>query len=316
MRRILPIFIGFFFLFIQSCYGLEITFKPTAKVDGISVSLSDVAEFNTHSDLAKALGSQIISQSPAPGRDILLQTANIKNYLINSLQIPESVQWRGPVTILVHRKSIHVGPDKIGSIIADFLKKQQNKLPDAKIRFIPTSLPLPFMLPTGDLSWEVLPSNPGILKSSSISIIFSVDGHVRKNISISGNMEAMAPVVVAASSIPRGQVITSDKISILTRDIADTDSPYLDQKEIIGKKTKRLIREGSIIEHSWVDIPPMVTRGQVVKIVLNSGALHVSTDGIAKMNGVKNQFIRVRNLSSHKLLYCRVTAPGTVEVRL
>jgi flagella basal body P-ring formation protein FlgA len=60
----------------------------------------------------------------------------------------------------------------------------------------------------------------------------------------------------------------------------------------------------------------MVARGQMVKIVLISGALRVTATGIASMNGVKNQVIRVRNISSRKLLYCRVLAPGIVEVRL
>ncbi len=316
MMRLIVFFFGFFFFFIQSCYGLVITFKPLAKVDGISVSLSEIAQFNVKSELTTALGSQIVSQSPAPGRDIILQTANIKSYLVNSLQIPDSVSWKGPVTILVHRRGVQIGPEKIQTIISGYLTKRQNDLPDAKIHFIPNSLPLPFILPTGDLSWEVIPSNPGVLKSSSISIIFSVDGHIRKNIAVSGRIEAMAPVIVAAATIPHGGIITKNSISILTRDIADTDSPYVDLKELVGKKTKRVIREGSIIEHSWIDIPPMVARGQVVKIVLSSGALRVTATGIAKMNGVKNQVIRVRNISSHKLLYCRVTAPGIVEVRL
>jgi len=316
MMRSITLITGIFFLLLQSCYGLEITFKPLTKVNGISISLADIADFDVKSDLTVALGSQIISQSPSPGRNILLQTANIKNYLINSLQIPDSVHWSGPATILIHRNGVSIGPEKIQSIISRFLQKKRNALPDAKIRFIPSSLPLPFILPTGNLTWEVIPSSPGIISSSSISIIFSVDGHVRKNISVAGRIEALTPVIVAATSIPHGDVITADKVKTLTKDIADCSSPYLDLKELIGKKTKRIIREGSIIEHSWIDIPPMVARGQIVKIVLNSGALHVTTTGIAKMNGTINQVIRVRNISSRKLIYCRVAAPGIVEVRL
>jgi len=316
MIRILLLYLASFLLFSQSCFGLEVTFRPKAAVDGVSITLKDIVNFDTDSELSKALGSQIISVAPSPGRNILLQSEKVKNYLLNTLPIPDNVQWRGPATILVHRNGITIGPDKIESIVAEFIRNRQNNLPQAKIRFIPKSLPLPFILPAGNLTWEVIPSDPGILSSSSISIIFYVDGHVRKNMAIQGKIRAMAQVLVAISSIPRGNVITADRIRIHTKDISDSKSPFLDPKELIGKKANRTIREDSVIEHSWIDIPPMVERGQVVKIILNSGALHLTTKGVAKMNGGKGQMVRVRNINSKKLIYCRVAAPGIVEAQL
>jgi flagellar basal body P-ring formation protein FlgA len=306
----------FFFSFVQTCHGLEVTFRPSATVQGVSVSLADIADFDVQSDLSKALGSQIVSPSPPPGREIQLQTGNLRQYLTSSLSVPASVIWNGPETIRVHRQGISVGPEKIQSIIAEFLQKHRKDLHEAEIRFAPTSLPLPFILPPGNLTWEVIPSNPGILSSTSISLIFNVDGHVRKNMAIAGHIEALAPVAVAASSVQRGSIMTPEDIHVVVRNFADSSSPCFDPRDIIGKKANRTIKEGSVIERAWIDIPPMVARGQMVKILLNSGELHLSTTGIANMDGTKEQIIRVQNINSKKLIYCRVKAPGIVEVQL
>jgi flagellar basal body P-ring formation protein FlgA len=305
-----------FLSFAQTCSGLEVTFRPSATVEKVSVSLADIADFDDQSELAQALGSQGIASSPAPGQEILLQTGNLRQHLITTLSIPASVQWNGPAVVRVHRNGISIGPEKIQSIIAEFLQKRRNDLPEAEIRFIPASLPLPFVLPTGDLSWEVIPSNPGILTSSSISLIFTVDGHVRKNMAILGRIEALAPVSVAVSSLRKGETLTPELVQVATRDIAESSSPCLDPREIIGKKINHAIKEGSVIERSWLDFPPMITRGQIVKIILNNGDLHVATTGTANMNGTKDQLIRIQNNTSKKIIYGRVKAPGIVEVQL
>jgi flagellar basal body P-ring formation protein FlgA len=312
------IFLSFclFLSLAQACYGLEVTFKPAASVEDTSVTLADVADFDIQSDLAKALGSQVIASAPAPGQEILLQTGTLRQHLTTTLSIPTSVQWNGAATIRVHRKGISIGPEKIQSIIAEFFQKHRNDLPEAQLHFIPASLPLPFILPSGELTWEVFPSNPKILSSSSISLIFSVNGHVRKNISIFGHIEALAPVAVAVSTIQRGSVLTADQVHVLTRDIAETNSPCIDPRDIVGKKTNRTIKEGTVIERAWLDFPPMIIKGQMVKIILNNGDLHIATAGMANMNGTKDQIIRVQNITSKKMIYCRVMAPGIVEVQL
>ena len=125
----------------------------------------------------------------------------------------------------------------------------------------------------------------------------------------------MAPIAVAASTIERGATVEQQQIHLVTMNIAENSSPCLDPRDIIGKKANRVIKEGTVIEHAWIDTPPMVTSGQAVKIVLNNGGLHLETTGIANINGAKDQIIKVMNVSSKKILDCRVTAPGIVEVQ-
>jgi flagella basal body P-ring formation protein FlgA len=298
----------------ETCQGLEVTFRPSAAVDGASVTLADIADFDGQSDLAQALQTQIVSQAPPPGKDSMLRAAEIIRDLTRTVQVPDSVTWKGSATIKVYRNGISIGPEKIQSIIAEFLQKNRENQPATEVRFLPGSLPLPFMVPAGNIHWTVTPSNPGILASTSMTIIFSVDGVVRKNITVFGRIEALAPTTVAVTTIPRRSVLTAEQLQVVTKNIAEVSSPCPDPGELVGKKINRNVAEGAVLDRSWIDIPPMVTRGQTVKIVLNKGNLQVATEGIANMNGMKDQIIRVQNVTSKKMLSCRVTAPGIVEV--
>ena len=315
-KYILPLLCLAFSVY-SNCYGLEIRLRPSAEIKGVSITLADLADFDEQSsDLARAVGSQIVSSSPPPGQDVTLQAAELQRGLRTSLDVPDSVEWTGSAQVRVHRDGMIVGPDKTKTIISEFLQKHQADLPAAEVQFVPNSLPLPFILPVGNLTWDVIPSHPGILTSTTMSIIFSVDGRVRKNIAIQGHLEAIAFVAVASSTIKRGSIIGPDQVRMIKQDIANCAYPCFESNEIIGEKSNRDIKEGSIIERVWVDIPPMVARGQTVKIILNNGVLHLTTMGVARADGSKNQVIQVANSSSNKIVSCRVTAPGIVEVQL
>jgi flagella basal body P-ring formation protein FlgA len=61
---------------------------------------------------------------------------------------------------------------------------------------------------------------------------------------------------------------------------------------------------------------PVVRSGERVKIIITSGSMILTATGLAYSDGQINQMIRVQNLRSRKIVYCRVAAPGLVEVLL
>ncbi len=316
MVRLIPFLLSILFLSISTCFGLEIEFRALPTVTTNSVTLADIADFNETSELTKALGTQIVAQSPSPGNTITLDSLQLKKNLLSKHAFPPAVVFKGASKIQVTREGMEVGTTEILSFIDAFLHNHKDELPRADIRFIPKALPLPFMLPVGKISLEVIPSSPSILGSSRFALIFKVDGRVRKNMSVSGKIEALAPVVVATTTIKKATILTSNHIQMQMTDIAHLRTPCLSPNDILGKRTKRTIKAGSVINLSNVDFPPLIQRGQLVKIILHQGGMLLSATGIARMNGKKDQIIRVQNSSSNKLIYCRVAAPGLVEVHL
>jgi flagella basal body P-ring formation protein FlgA len=186
---------------LQTADALEITFNPSGSVDDSVIKLGDIVNFDEETDMTRALATLTVGQSPAPGEQTSLRSLSIKDYLVSSQSLPQDIRWTGSPTITVHRQGMNIGSEKILAIIAEFIKKNQNNLPEAEIRFVPASLPLPFILPTGDLTYEVIPSNPDIISSSRFSIIFRIDNSVVKNMSVRGNMEALTQVVVSVGSM-------------------------------------------------------------------------------------------------------------------
>lgn len=316
MRRQLLFITLFVSLFSSPCHGLEILFSPSAEVTTHSITLGDIATFSEDTELTRSLQTQLVGQAPSPGQTVTLKSVDLKNGLVRKLSLPKTILWKGPPRITIHRLAMEVTPSELIGHIMKFLQTHSSELPEAKITFIPKKLPLPFLLPKGILEVEVLPSNRGILKSTSFTLILKVDGRVRKNLSLPGKIQALAPVAIATTTMRKGAVITPAHVKLEMADLGKLRKPIHSLESVVGKRTKRTIRAGAPLELSHIEFPPLIKKGDLVKIFLRHGALQLTATGIAKMNGAKDQIIRVMNHSSRKTIYCRVTAPGLVEVTL
>ena len=294
----------------------EIIFKQTADVDDAVIRLGDVANLGEKTELTQALATLTVGQAPPPGEPIVLRAQTIQHALLTGKAVPEDTAWSGSPAITVNRLGVTIGPDRIMTIIADYIHDQKKNLPEAEVKFIPTSLPLPFQLPKGELATEVIPSNPGILGSSRFSLIFRVGNEVVKNMSVRGKIEAIANVVVTGQALPKGSILKPELLSTAPTDISDLVAPQFEPNDLTGMKLTRSLRAGSPVLAGMVESLPVVRRGEKVKIFLNSGSMHISATGFAFTDGRIDEMIRVQNLSSNKLIYCRVAAPGLVEVLL
>ena len=307
-----------FLLLSISCpsYGLDIIFSSQADISGPTTTLGDIAVLSDDTELARALSSQIVGQSPRPGQLTSFDSRQVISSIIKDNGPLDSVFWKGASNVQVKRKAITITPGKILEIIADYIADNQARLPQSTINFKPESLPIPFPLPTGNLTWNVIPSNPGIIGSTRFTIIFEVDDRVRKNYSIRGHTEAIAPVVVAKRRLKYGDIITPDAVGLASRDISRINHYILDPDIVIGSSIKRALKSGAPVDGDSFEQPPVVRRGEFVKIIVNHSGLVLTATGIAKKNGKKNEIIRVKNTSSNKLIFCRVHAPGLVEVKI
>ncbi len=314
MTRIL---LTFFLLlgFIGKVQAIEITFNQQAFVDDASIRLGDVAQFNETSPLSEALASQNIGQSPEPGENLILLSQNIRqNFLAANRSLASEISWNGSATVLINRRGVLFDGNRIQAIIEEFLLSNKKILPDAIITFHPNTLPLPFTLAKGELTYEVIPSNPGILSSSSFSIIFKVDDKVVKNMSVRGKIEAMGKVVVAAESLKKGLILGPQHLKIMACDISELSNPVLDPQSLLGMQLTQTLSAGSPVLQSQVDTLPIVHKGQKVRIVVQSGALHLTASGLAHTDGKLDQTIKIQNINSNKMVLGRVTGPGVVEV--
>lgn len=196
----------------------------------------------------------------------------------------------------------------------DFIGSRREVLPQADIRFRKLELPAPFSLPLGRLEVEVVPADPQILTSRRFTLIFRVDGRVEKNLAIRAELEAIAPVVVAAGDLGRGVLLSARDLNVVEMDLIGLRNPCFDPKELLGQKLKQPVRLGLPLDRAQIDFPPLIKRGEAVIVSLQQGRLLLSVAGEAQQDGREGETIRVRNHSSRKDILCRVIAPGQVQV--
>ena len=301
------------------CHALEVIFRSTAIVAGSSVTLGDIADFNNRSDqpeLAKTLAAQTVASSPEAGQKSSLVTRNIIHKLTQIIDSPESINWGGAETVTITRQGVTITAQTIQGIIDAFLAEHSKELAGVRCSFTPTDHPIPFIVPTGNLQWEVTPSNPAIIGSNRFSLIARMDSQVIKNFSVRGSLKAMAPAAVAISNLQRDDIISASHIRMEPTDISSIRTPCLQKEQVVGKKVLRTIKAGSAIELTNIEFPPMVKKGALVKILGQKNGIALTATGIAKTDGKEGQVIKVKNAGSEKEIFCRVTAPGFVEVQI
>jgi len=316
MLRFLLLLIFFFHFFQGIGFALTVTFNEDAEVISSDISLADVAVFNEESPLSVALGSRQIAISPKAGAS---KTVNNKTVIENLLkQIPQNtdIKWEGASSTIVKRKGVTIGPQEIESAIADFLMGKRDELPIAEYTFIPRELPLPFFVPVGDMEIDVIPADPKVIGSRRMSLVYKVDEKVVKNISVRGQLKAMTPVAILTQNVKRGSILHPDMVQLQIKDLGKLRTPCTDLREVLGRRLTRTLRTGSVLEMSSIDIPPLIKKGQLVKILINHNGMHLSATGISSMNGKQDQIIRVVNTGSQKMIFCKVSGPGIVEVQI
>ncbi len=299
--------------------AFDIVFRSAATVSGPSVTLADIADISTGTgqpEAVNALAVQAVAASPDAGEKVILDTRAIIHKLGRGGTGTDDIQWSGAQTVTVSRQGVTITPKIVQKIIDGFLTEHSKELSGVICSFTPTDPPPAFIVPTGELQWEVTPSNPSIIGSNRFSLIGRIDGQVIKNFSVRGTFKALAPVVVATVNLRRDDLISEDQIRMESMDISSLRAPCLQRDQVIGKKVLRAIKAGTTIELANVEFPPVVKKGALVKILAQKNGIELTATGIAKTDGKEGEIIKVKNISSEKEIFCRVTAPGLVEVQI
>jgi len=127
----------------------------------------------------------------------------------------------------------------------------------------------------------------------------------------------MGKAVVATRELLRGELVTAADVRLEQQDLTQLHSGYLSALDLaVGKRVKRTIRQGGIIKPRQVVAPTLIKKGAEVTIRVNSNRIQVSTKGKALSSGGPGERIRVRNLSSNKVLEATVVSAGIVQVDL
>ena len=127
-------------------------------------------------------------------------------------------------------------------------------------------------------------------------------------------IEELHPVIVTTQAINKGELVTSESISIEFKPKHFVRASNLDTKQyLVGSRSKRVIRAGTAIGLHHVC---MVCKGDNVTIYAKTRTLTIKTTGIALQDGNVGEQIRVKNQKSGKTISARVKDVESVEVNI
>ncbi len=120
-----------------------------------------------------------------------------------------------------------------------------------------------------------------------------------------------AEVLVVVQAVNAGQAVSEDAVQLQRRDISQT----LDAISTLdtGLAARTSLRPGQVLQKRLLVAAVLVRRGDAVRILANRDGVRVEAQGEALDSGARQGVIRVRNLTSGRIIQARVLEAGLVE---
>ena len=179
-----------------------------------------------------------------------------------------------------------------------------------------SSRPDTITVPPGPVDFEpvsVMYQNRLGRKIATVSVL--VNGREEARIKMFGDLKLYDDVVVAARRLDRGELLNRSDIRVMRQDISMQDTDLIkDPEAVVGMRLKTSLRPGTMLSDYHIEQPPVVRRGDHVKIVARGKGLTVEAPGRVRRNAARGEIVRVKNLMSRREVFAEVVSENTVLV--
>jgi flagella basal body P-ring formation protein FlgA len=135
-------------------------------------------------------------------------------------------------------------------------------------------------------------------------------------------LAALAPGVASARELPvprvtiyPGDVIDAGMLIERNFGAAALKSPVVEQRQsLIGKVARKTLLPGYPIATNAIKDPDVIMQGALALVIYQSGALTITSRGMALESGGTGDVISIRNVDSGTTIKGTVEADGTVRV--
>ncbi|KTD70439.1 MULTISPECIES: flagellar basal body P-ring formation chaperone FlgA [Legionella] len=122
-------------------------------------------------------------------------------------------------------------------------------------------------------------------------------------------------IYVAKRTLVKGTRLSRDDIYQTEMDVQRLSNGYFTEKDLlIGQVCKKNIPANSPFNPHNIEAAKLINKGERVSIVVNDNNLTVSMEGVAIEEGSLGETIKVRNLSSKKIIEAQIAGIKKVNV--
>nr|WP_204305124.1 flagellar basal body P-ring formation chaperone FlgA [Desulfurobacterium thermolithotrophum] len=291
-------------------FAAEVIVKRQAELDKDKITVADIAEIHGSSIEKEVISAITISSSPSPCKEKRITkeqiAKKIAEFLRNNDVSFKEIKISGFPFCKVKRICLIMKSEDIKDRIRSFFRENY---PDVEILsiFVP-KIVIPFREYKDSIEIEDI----GNHYARVVYSIFS-KGNLIKKLWITVKIDRKRKATVAVKDIPKGKLITYSDVKIEKVPSKKARKSAISLNEVIGKIAKRDIRKGEVIKITDLSPNYVVWRNKPVKIIYDIHNIHIELLGIALENGAIGDIIRIKNISTGKVLICKVIGNGIVK---
>jgi flagella basal body P-ring formation protein FlgA len=140
-------------------------------------------------------------------------------------------------------------------------------------------------------------------------------GSLVKTEPVKARIEVLQDVVVAARSLPAGTILKTGDLSMTSKWVRRIHPQSLTSpEEASGKRLTVHASPGAELLATMLRETLLVRKGKMVKMVFDNGSMQIVTVGLSEEDGSAGNIIRIRNVTSNKIVYARVLSDSLVRI--
>ena len=286
--------------------GLPPAPRPVVLAEDAMLRLGDIFEN------AGPLAPQAVGAAPAPGRRMLLDAANL-----GAIARRHGLNWRplsGEERSIVERPGRPVPRDEIEGLLRVELARHGAD-PDFDLDLPGFAPPLVPIAALPEVALEATHYDASTRRFAA-TLVVAAEGMAMQRLRIAGRVAPTVPVVLAARRMAVGEVVRATDIEE-RRLRAERVRPGMAQRaeDVVGRQLRRPI--GSAMPFVTIDLvaPVVVTKNQVVLMMLDAPGLTLTAQGRALEAAAIGEVVQVMNLASRQVVEAEAIGPGRVRVR-
>ena len=167
-----------------------------------------------------------------------------------------------------------------------------------------------------EYTWAVeeRPNEPYIGDSAVILKIYHKGVFLLER-SIRVRIEVAFDILVSTRALAVDTVIGPDDVRVVKRWLTREPQQVITSVgEAVGKRISSSVRPNRDITRTMLRDVPLVKRGRLVKMFLNNGFINIATVGQIQEDGAMGSLVRVKNMTSQRIVYARVVGDSLVQV--
>ena len=211
---------------------------------------------------------------------------------------------------------VEVPKEEIRQAVTRFLE-EKHPWETAQVRVREVRIPGCIVLstPQYDLEMRVPPNTP-YLGHTPVEVIFNPGKPGEKKVWVSAYLEVLSPVVVTRRPMARHEIVSMEDVCLEDRDLAQVSAGAMtDVSEVGGQRLRRTVGIGTVLRSVMLENPPLVQRGDLVRLLIETETLKITALGRVDERGGRGDTVRVINLDSKRRVYGQVLDGQTVRVK-